>query len=457
MLKRLLFALPLLISAQCLAQITFVDSSLTWEQLSRQAKKEKKLIFLHIEGEGCEQCNEVAAKGFSSPILKERFDKSFVSSKVRIESKNGANLANKFGLSHPLVSLFLTADGNVLNRFNGSTSNSEIYLQNADLALNRMSRKPLETLDKEYESGERSAKFLRNYIQRRRELGNPVDKLLDEYAGKLSIDSLTNYETIKFIYESGPTLDSRIYKAVQVVAPAKMIDSLYKSVSYREAMAINNGIISNSFHKAVQTKDQKLAYLVSNFTYRSHLPDHEMANLAQQRKMLQYNYAVKDTMSYIQQASSLLNYNHLVISSDSLRRMDEAYFKKMSKVNDSSNEKIVPNGVGFPPPSHYFNVELNEHAWHVYEMSDKKGELERALIWSKRSLEWFDELNKGRNHPMRLGNPAFLDTYAHLLYKLGRKEEAIEWQTKAVEAGKAAKQLSPDIESALTKMKAGTL
>jgi hypothetical protein len=37
---------------------------------------------------------------------------------------------------------------------------------------------------------------------------------------------------------------------------------------------------------------------------------------------------------------------------------------------------------------------------------------------------------------MTLGNPNYLDTYAHILYKMGRKEEAVEWQTRAVEAQK---------------------
>ena len=150
MIKPFVFALSVLLSAQCFAQITFVDSKMTWEQLSSQAKKEHKLIFIHIEGQGCEHCNEVASQGFSAPVLKEKFEKHFISTRVRIESENGARLATKFGLSQPLVSVFANADGNVLNKFYGSTSSGEMYLQHAETALERINKKPLEAFDKEY-------------------------------------------------------------------------------------------------------------------------------------------------------------------------------------------------------------------------------------------------------------------------------------------------------------------
>lgn len=455
--KFLLPLLTLLFTFPCFAQITFLDSATTWEQLSRQAKKEKKLIFIHIEGRGCDQCNEVASQGFNSPVLKEQFQKDFVSTRVRIESKNGTQLAGKFGLSHPLVSLFVNADGNVLNRFNGSSSSGEVYLQQADIAIARQKSKPLEAFEKEYNAGARSSSFMRAYITRQLELGKPADKLLDEYAGALALDSLQNFQLIKFIYQSGPTLDSRIYKVIQAVTPRKIIDSLYKTIPYPEAVAINNAIIGNSFQKAVQTKNQDLAYQTAHFTQGSFMPNYTLGQIAFQRSMLRYSLAVRDTISYMQQVSQFLNYTHMLMSVDSLKRMDADHIKRFTIADDSVRKSMMLKTMQYAPPSQYFHMEMNEHAWHFYEMSDKKGELEKALMWSKRSLEWFDELTKGTNHPMALGNPAYLDTYAHLLYKLGQKEEAIQWQSKAVEAGKAAKQRSPEIEEALVKMKAGTL
>jgi hypothetical protein len=49
--------------------------------------------------------------------------------------------------------------------------------------------------------------------------------------------------------------------------------------------------------------------------------------------------------------------------------------------------------------------------------------------------------------------PAFLDTYANLLYKLGKKNEAIAWQQKAVDA--SSENERPGYQTTLDKMKKG--
>ena len=87
-------------------------------------------------------------------------------------------------------------------------------------------------------------------------------------------------------------------------------------------------------------------------------------------------------------------------------------------------------------------MQLNQGAWAFYEVVDEPQVLEKALSWAKRSL---DIQTHGAN----------MDTYAHLLYKLGRQQEAIEWQTKAVAAeGNSDKGTSREAQE---KMKAGTL
>jgi len=66
---------------------------------------------------------------------------------------------------------------------------------------------------------------------------------------------------------------------------------------------------------------------------------------------------------------------------------------------------------------------LNTIAWFNYEYvgADKPELLQKALSWSKESLA------------IEATSPYYLDTYAHLLYRLGRKQEAIEYQEKAIE------------------------
>jgi hypothetical protein len=51
----------------------------------------------------------------------------------------------------------------------------------------------------------------------------------------------------------------------------------------------------------------------------------------------------------------------------------------------------------------------------------------------------------------------FVDTYAHLLYKLNRRKEAIEWMTKAIEAHKAMGQPVRSFEVTKEQMETGRL
>jgi hypothetical protein len=84
---------------------------------------------------------------------------------------------------------------------------------------------------------------------------------------------------------------------------------------------------------------------------------------------------------------------------------------------------------------------LNTYAWRIFQNSVDTILLNKALSWSKKSLE----LSKD--------NPMYLDTYANLLYKLGQTKEAIEIESKALELIDAKEKKS--YEEALDKMKKG--
>lgn len=64
--------------------------------------------------------------------------------------------------------------------------------------------------------------------------------------------------------------------------------------------------------------------------------------------------------------------------------------------------------------------ELNNCAWLIFANCDDKKILNEALQLSKRLFTNQERID-----------PNFMDTYANLLYKMGRKNEAIEWEQKA--------------------------
>lgn len=83
---------------------------------------------------------------------------------------------------------------------------------------------------------------------------------------------------------------------------------------------------------------------------------------------------------------------------------------------------------------------LNEYAWTIFEKCNDMQCIEQALEWSKRSFK-DNEV------------PAFMDTYANLLYKAGKKEDALAWEEKAL--NKASGDEKKNYETTLEKMKKG--
>ena len=83
--------------------------------------------------------------------------------------------------------------------------------------------------------------------------------------------------------------------------------------------------------------------------------------------------------------------------------------------------------------------QLNQFAWTVFQNCSDMTCVAEALEWSKRSFA-------------RQQNPAYLDTYANILYKMGRKEEAIQWEEKAMNLATGDKK---SFEQTLEKMKKG--
>jgi hypothetical protein len=83
---------------------------------------------------------------------------------------------------------------------------------------------------------------------------------------------------------------------------------------------------------------------------------------------------------------------------------------------------------------------LNQYAWTVFQKCPDMKCVTEALEWSKRSFK--DNQN-----------PQFMDTYANILYKMRKKDDAIAWEEKAIKLSDEATRTS--LQPTLDKMKKG--
>ena len=115
--------------------VSFVNSN-SLQPLLDQAKAENKLIFLDFYTTWCLPCRVMDEEVFSLASTGAAIDKDFISYKINAEKGNGPTLATVYNVYAYPTLLFLDADGNVLERKDGSLSNSN-FLNMAKNALSQ--------------------------------------------------------------------------------------------------------------------------------------------------------------------------------------------------------------------------------------------------------------------------------------------------------------------------------
>lgn len=113
--------------------VSFVESS-SLQPLLDRAKAENKLVFLDFYTTWCLPCRVMDEEVFSLASTGNKMDKNFISYKINAEKGNGPTLATVFNVHAYPTLLFLDSDGNVLERKDGSLSNSK-FLSLAESAL----------------------------------------------------------------------------------------------------------------------------------------------------------------------------------------------------------------------------------------------------------------------------------------------------------------------------------
>jgi tetratricopeptide (TPR) repeat protein len=85
---------------------------------------------------------------------------------------------------------------------------------------------------------------------------------------------------------------------------------------------------------------------------------------------------------------------------------------------------------------------LNAYSWAIFENLSDKGVLDEAAGWSLTTVQ------------KNAKESWYADTYANLLYRLGRAKEAIEWEEKALALAKDENE-KKTFQSIIDKMKKG--
>jgi thioredoxin-related protein len=383
------------------------ESKLSWDEALIKAKKENKYIFIDANTSWCSPCREMSKNVFSNDSVGIFFNKNFINLNYQMDSTANDNENVKFDFEYAKVIqkkydviafptyLFFDSNGKLVHKEGGRCSVSDFLLKGHNaLDSNSQYFALLEKFDK----GNRIQSFLLN-------LSNLALKASDlsrikeiSYAFYKTQSNLLTEENLKYVFKMTTNINDSGYFLMK---------------NYRE-----------KFLEVINEKEFNLSFV-------SLIINHELSKIYKDleswsdekwevyKRYLKVEYPIEHKQVFFSARMSSLGYK-----------------PKMSKYIKIVNEYLE---AGFGNPDL-----LNNFAWQVFLEGKSKEELNVALKWSMKSIT-----QDGSK------NPQFLDTYSNLLYKLGRKKEAIDWQLKAKKVAISNGEPKNWGDEVLKKMKAG--
>ncbi len=447
--------LPVLVSAQGLR---FEDGD--WKTVLDKARKENRLVYVDVYATWCGPCKVLAATIFPQKEAGDVYNAQFVNYRIDAEKGEGIELAEKYAVTAFPTHLFIDPQTEaVVYRTTGAPRQAAGFNAFAQTALVEKSD-PMtwEIYTQSFRSGKRDPQFLKDYLVKAARLDQPNEPILDAYIATLDTRNLPD-STLYFVASHANTIWSNALPLLE--QNRKRLEKADTNARFYGFQHKMDRITYPSYKRVLDAKDEgKLQTLVAFIrTHDSEDPD---------ESIFFYRKGFYEKTENATQLKSVVQAEARRILQKKLsdyREGDAKARKKMEAqvryqltgmtLSDTDNvDSIVAYNVGRnvgTHPSVRAASTLNDFAWDVYENSKATAaDLAQALQWSAKALELTAP------HPVQWAGNA--DTHASLLYRSGKKADAIALEEKAIAALKKAgeeKEVASYAET-LQKMKAGT-
>jgi len=357
------------------------DSS--WSKILKIAKTENKYIFIDCYTTWCGPCKYMDANVFPMKEVGNFFNEKFICVKFQIDTtandtekikskyEDAAFIKKEFKISGYPTYLFLNPTGELVHEEGGACAANE-FIEKGTNALNI--EKQYYTQIRKYKEGNRNASFLKTLTQMaiNAQDENAISIYSRDYYS--SQKNLLDSSNLFFVYsttlnaeDTGFKLMSNNIEKFETVVEKKTLESTLQFIIVRSEFLLNNNIGLNW--------------------------DENNWNSFAQSLTTKYPLFAK---------KALLQFKIIIFP---------------GKNNWKGYAEAVEQYIAITAPS---NSELNDYAWTIFSKSNNKSILKKALVWSSKTFT-----NQEKTEP------GYMDTYANLLYKIGRKREALKWERKA--------------------------
>jgi len=448
------------------------DPSASWNDVIAKAKSEDKFIFVDCFATWCQPCQFMNRAIFSTKEAGEFMNEHFVNVGVQMDQtpKDLQDVRNMYEVAKFLKSnfaveqyptyLFFSPDGKIVHRLVGATRDAKSFIERAKEALDP-DRQYYTLIDKIALHLDDSS-FLGNLLNNanitpdldiRRNIINAYLSCVKDpftpakldlvshvrhstdsnftlfYSNALKVDSIlgrrnyAEYEIAKTLFEEYVTpLFSRDSSSVDWKAVTTRLLEKYPALS-----EITVGLLSGRFEEEILNREIIIPVYEEggdNVNWRS---------IA---KGIATRYPGFDATRMIAREEY-----KFYASKEEWEKFGVAVLRYMKKYGGEVNKK-----------------ELNAISWdYVFLHCDDKHLLSAAVDWSKSTIPDSNTVAYSKSGT----TSEYIDTYANLLYKIGRREEAFYWEKKALDlslnfsSDRYHKQLQVNFRETLRRMEQG--
>ena len=400
----MVFILGLLLPVAVAAQEKGIhfEHTLSWAEVKAKAKAENKYIFMDCFTTWCGPCKYMSTVIFPQGEAGDFFNDKFVNIEVQLDTtaKDNDRVKSWYADAHTIMTqyainafptyLIFAPDGRVLHRIVGSSNTAKMFINNVQEAFD--TTKQYYTKLEQFEKGRRDSAFLHQLaLQAHDAYDMPTGKKVAKIflAGQSSLFTPAALNLIT-TYTTRSTDEYFGFLAEH----ASEIDQV-----------IGAGKAKNKVREIFLNEGNRLGW------DKKSVPDWAA---------IQKKIAAK-----------------LPVEADEITMRIKINFYNFKRDWPKFEKAIVSYMKQY---SHLMNDgELNSLAWNVFQHCTDMKCVSQILDWSKQLENTKD--------------PAYLDTYANLLYKLGNKDAAIAVEQKALDISQPNDRSG--IQSTLDKMKKG--
>jgi thiol-disulfide isomerase/thioredoxin len=370
--------------------IRFIEKP--WQEIVTLAKQENKLIFLDAFASWCGPCKWMAANMFTNDTIADYYNKTFICASIDMEKGEGLNLRKKYGVRAYPSLIFINTDEVMVHEKVGAAQKVQDYIEMAKIAQDP--EECLRAYLNKYNAGNSSPQFIQNYLNRLSDAYIPVNFVMRKYFTTQAESELlirANWNIIyRFVSEVNDPVFDFLVKHRSEYAKSYTRDSV-------------NDKISEVYLNAL-------------------------------RGSLQYGNAQKADSAYLSmkekvKASGFEGAGKIIFTADI------QWLRAKGKTREYLD-------MTFENLDQYYGEDykmLSNVAWMVSSLTTEPKYMEKALSWSKKSVSIRDE-------------PFNTDNYASLLFKMGKKEEAVMQEKRAISLARQRNMSPLPYEEALKRM-----